>query len=313
MILLLGAVVFLLVLALTPAFGRYLLGKGIRGVDVNKEKKPVLPENAGLGVVAASLAAYALYAHFSGNYFLFVNVYALLFVSLFGLLDYYRHFRPREKILAPLLIALVIAPGVSHVIRTPFGVFYSPILAMLLFVFAFTAFTNLTNMLAGFNGLESGLSAMAALSLSLISLLFGDSDAFALSFLFFAGLSAFWLHNRYPARVFPGDSLTLTCGAAFTLIAFQAGLELYLPIVLLPHVADAVLKFASAGVMSREDFKPVRVKAGRLHVERNTYLSLCRLFLLNGALTERELVGKVLALGALSSALAVLVAYGGMQ
>lgn len=313
MIPLLGAAAFVSVLVLTPALGRYLLKKGITGVDVNKEKKPVLPENAGLAVVAVSMAAYAVYAYSSGRQFLFVNVYALLFVSLFGLLDYYRHFRPREKALAPLLISLVIAPSVSYAIRTPFGSFYSPVLAMLLFVAAFTAFTNLTNMLAGFNGIESGLSAMAALSLSAVSLLFSDADGFALSFILFAGLSAFWLYNRYPARVFPGDSLTLTCGAAFTIIAFQAGLGFYLFIILLPHVADAALKFASAGIMSREDFKPVRLVEGRLRVGRNTYLSVCRLFLLHGALTERELVGKVLVLGALSSALAVAVAYGGMR
>lgn len=309
---LLGVGAFIAVFYLIPVFGDYLKKKGVVGVDVNKEKKQRLPENGGLLVVAVVLLAYSLYAILSNKFFLLVNAYAVALVSLFGLLDYYRHFRPKQKIFVPLLIGFILAPAVYPAASTPFGSIYAPLALTVLFILAFPVFSNLTNMLAGFNGIEAGLSAIASLSLAVIALLFSSPDAFVFSFILFSALSAFWLYNRYPARIFPGDSLTLSCGAALTLIAFQSGLEFYLPLLLLPHIADALLKFASAGIMSREDFKPVQVRRGRLFVGRNTYLSVCRLFLLQGALAEQELVKRVLLLGLASAALAVMVAYGGV-
>jgi len=309
---LLGVSSFLAVFFLTPFIGAYLKKKGVVGIDVNKEKKPRIAENGGLLVVAVVLLAYASYAILSKRLVLLANVYALALVSLFGLLDYYKHFRPKQKIFVPLLIGFLLVPTVYPIAATPFGNFYAPFALAALFIVAFPLFSNITNMLAGFNGIETGLSAIASLSLAAIALMFSNYDTFMFSFLLFSALSAFWFYNRYPARIFPGDSLTLFCGAALTIIAFQSGLEFYLPILLLPHIADALLKFASAGIMSREDFKPVQVRRGRLFVGRNTYLSVCRLFLLKGALTEQELVNKVLLLELLSAAFAMLMAYGGM-
>ncbi len=312
MILLLAILTFFAVFLLTPKVGGYLRKKGIVGVDVNKEKKPKIPEQGGLIIVAVSMLAYSAYVLLEKKYFLLADVYVLLLVSLFGFLDYYKHFRPREKIVVPFAIGLIAVPMVFPFAYTPFGAFYAPLALAALFVIAFPIFSNLTNMLAGFNGIEVGLGAIASFALAMIALLFSNSGAFAFSLILFAALSAFWVYNRYPARIFPGDNLTLFCGAAFTLIAFQSGLAFYLLIILLPQIADALLKFSSAGVMSREDFRPVRVKKGRLFVGRNTYLSICRSFLLKGALTEQELVRKVLWLGVLSAALAIIIAYGGL-
>lgn len=293
--LLAGAAAFVFVFALTPAFASFLKGRGIIGRDVNKDKKPEVAEMGGAIVVFSLLAAYLAYAY------LFQSVlsplfYPILLIALFGAADHFLHFKPRHKLIVPLLISVVSLPVVSLNMHTPFGVLYLGAFAYALFVVSFTAVPNLTNMLAGFNGLEAGLGAVMAFSLALVSFFLLEPAAFFSSFVLFAALLAFLFYNRYPARVFPGDVLTMSIGAILTLAAFSSGLELYLFILLLPHFSDAFLKFRSAGVMSREGRAPLRAVNGKLRMPKGGYMSLARVFVSRNALGEKELVAKLINL-----------------
>ena len=72
-------------------------------------------------------------------------------------------------------------------------------------------------------------------------------------------LIAFLYFNKYPAKIFPGDTGTLIIGATIVSIAFIGRVKLIALIVLLPNIIDAALKFYSAGVMERQQFKPTQV------------------------------------------------------
>ena len=60
-------------------------------------------------------------------------------------------------------------------------------------------------------------------------------------------LIAFLYYNKYPAKVFPGDTGTLIIGATIAAIAFIGRVKLIAFIVLLPNIIDAALKFYSYG------------------------------------------------------------------
>ena len=291
--LLAGAAAFVFVLALTPAFASFLKGRGIIGRDVNKDKKPAVAEMGGAIVVFAFLAAHLAYS------FIFQSVlsplfYPILLIALFGAADYFLHFKPRHKLIVPLLASVLALPAVSQSMHTPFGVLYLGSFAYALFVVSFTAIPNLTNMLAGFNGLEAGLGAVMTFSLAAVAFFMLEPAAFFSSFILFTALLAFLFYNKYPARVFPGDVLTMSIGAVLTLTAFRSGLELYLFVLLLPHFSDAALKFWSAGIMSREGRAPLKMVRGKLRMPKGGYMSLARVFVSRNALDEKELVAKLI-------------------
>ncbi len=167
---------------------------------------------------------------------------------------------------------------------------------------------NFTNMLAGFNGLEIGTGAIAALSIAAIALIKQQTASFLIAIAISASLLAFLYYNKFPARVFPGDAGTLPIGAALFSAAVIGKLELYAAIVFIPYALDAALKLMSAGIMTRESQEPTQVKNGKLYVPQGSNLSLPRLFLLRGAMREDELVRRVWLAEALFGALAIVAA-----
>ncbi len=89
-------------------------------------------------------------------------------------------------------------------------------------IFAITGFTNALNLLDGLDGL-AGLVSMIMLGAFLwIGYIHGDELMVMLSSVFIAGVGAFLLFNWNPARVFMGDSGSLTLGFVLSILAIQA-------------------------------------------------------------------------------------------
>ena len=66
--------------------------------------------------------------------------------------------------------------------------------------------SNLTNMLAGLNGIESGLGVISMTSLTISCIILGKYDVAIISMSMLGTLIAFLYYNKYPAKVFPGDT-----------------------------------------------------------------------------------------------------------
>lgn len=64
------------------------------------------------------------------------------------------------------------------------------------------------------------------------------------------------LYNRYPARVFPGDTTTYPVGACTALVAVLADLERYALMLFFPYYIEFLLK-------ARGRLKPELASAGR--------------------------------------------------
>ncbi len=129
-----------------------------------------------------------------------------LLFGIIGAIDDLTNLRQSHKVLLSLLISvpaafLDVSPPAVDVFgyTLNLGLLYPPLFAVL-FV---TGSANLVNMLAGFNGLEVGTSAII-LGGVLGAITEGNARLIALT-----GMSAalgFLWWNRYPARVFPGDT-----------------------------------------------------------------------------------------------------------
>ena len=105
-------------------------------------------------------------------------------------------------------------------------------------------------------------------------------------------LIAFWFYNRYPAKVFPGDSLTYTVGALASVIAIFANLEKLFFILFIPYIIEFFLKLR--GKFKKESFAKIQEDGTLIpRYEKNYGLEHVMVNLLNRLklrTTERKVV-----------------------
>ena len=286
---------FILVFISTPFISRYLLEKGIYGIDLHKKTKDKVPELAGITVFASVLLILFGY-YISGIDLLFYPLIAVFLTGVLGIIDGFKPLSALQKIFSLYLIGVVVAWGLG----------FNDIVVALVIGFLFMSGVNFTNMLAGFNGLEIGTGAIASIGLAIVSHLTGALESFIISSVMAGALLGFLYYNRFPAKAFPGDVGTLIIGTA--LVSSILIGRLYIPgvIIFIPYVIDAGLKFVSVGVMTRESQKPTELKDGKLYVPEGSNLSLPRIFLRKQPMGERGVVHRVWMLEGVFSLLAVL-------
>ena len=145
-------------------------------------------------------------------------------------------FRAREKLLCQFILAIgfvvwlymrgetsILIPFLGEV---DLGIF-RPILAVL----AFTATINAVNFTDGLDGLASGTIAVAISAFGLMAFMMGYGElSFCAIVITGICMGFLWL-NVYPARLFMGDTGSLTLGGAVTALAILLKLELLIIIV----------------------------------------------------------------------------------
>ena len=133
------------------------------------------------------------------------------------------------------------------------GLLYPLIIVPLAISFAANGF----NMLAGYNGLEASMGIIILTALGFLAWFSeGIPRVAMLAFIMVASLIAFLVYNKYPAKVFPGNTLTYTVGALIAIIAILGNVEKIALFLFLPYLLEFLLK--AAGRFKRESFaKPL--------------------------------------------------------
>ncbi|MDF1696343.1 MAG: phospho-N-acetylmuramoyl-pentapeptide-transferase [Saprospiraceae bacterium] len=113
-------------------------------------------------------------------------------------------------------------------------------------VFIVTAVSNAANLTDGIDGLATGLSAIIAATLAILAYVSGNSiiadflDIYYIPYssemvifaaCFLGGCIGFLWHNAYPAKVFMGDTGSLTIGGIIAVMAIFLRKEFLLPIL----------------------------------------------------------------------------------
>lgn len=227
---------------------------GIIGKDVNKPDRPTVAEMGGLGIVAGFTAGMLLAVFlntFMGLQFNLVFVLAALItmhgVAFIGVVDDLLDIPHRWKAVFPLLAAvplMAVRAAGSTAMYVPFvGVVdFGLVYIFILIPIAVAVCSNLTNMFAGFNGMESGMGAVMFATLSIVAIMVGRPEVLVISLSMFGALFAFYLFNRYPAKVFPGDVGNLSIGAAIAAAVIIGNIESAGVILVLPYIADFFIK-----------------------------------------------------------------------
>ena len=273
----------------------------IVGKDIHKSWKPVVAEMGGFGIIFGFVIGMfsGIYMHDILAFPLLIVLVVILLVGMIGILDDLLALSSKSKFF------LLFIAGLPLMWAAPPNV---GILYLILLPIALSIGSNLTNMLAGLNGIESGLGVISMASLTIACIILGKYDVTIISMSMLGALLAFLYFNRYPAKIFPGDTGTLIIGAAIVCIAFIGRVKLIALIVLMPNIIDAALKFYSAGVMNRSQQKPTQLNEdGKLVRPDAGFKSLIRL-ILRRPIAEKDAVKIIWGIGIVFGILGIVVA-----
>ncbi len=100
--------------------------------------------------------------------------------------------------------------------------------------------SNAVNLTDGLDGLAAGLSGIAMIAFSLISLTVGYTDMGIFTLILTGSLVGFLVYNGFPAKIFMGDTGSLALGAVMGAIAIITHRELTLFIVAFVFVLETL-------------------------------------------------------------------------
>ncbi len=255
---------FITTFFLTKKFIVYLKNIGMIGYDINKKDKREVAEMGGPPVIFGFLLGLYIFIAFlvfglsqrnvSDILASALTITTISFIAMFDDLTALmkkrglkrKGLRQRHKFLLPLPAAIPLMA-----VKAGCSVVYLPLIGALnlgvlypLFVIpiAIMGASNATNMLAGLNGLEAGLGIIAIFSLGVFALTHSQYITFAIAICFVASLLAFLYFNKYPAKIFPGDSLTYAIGATIAVLAILGNMEKYALFIFIPWFLEFFLK-----------------------------------------------------------------------
>lgn len=254
-------VAFAVAVMLGPSFINWLhklkYGQEIREEGPSwHQKKSGTPTMGGIifmaGIVAATIATVAVSAvgpdtaQFDVSSYIGLTIASLAFGAIGFIDDYIKVVKKRnlgltalQKFLAQLVVAVVYvivmyATGsLSPSVEIPF-INYDLVLPIWLYVpfilFVIVGVVNAVNLTDGLDGLASSVTVVVALFFLAVTAV-GENvmyDVSAFSAAVIGGLLAFLIYNKYPAKVFMGDTGSLFLGASVVFMAINTGKVIYL-------------------------------------------------------------------------------------
>ena len=307
-----SVVCFFSVLILTPSLIKSLTTKGEVVQDYHKAERPRIPRPAGPVLVTGIGIAEIILYMFTADLRIVAILITSIIAFIIGYIDDKRvmpgWFKPSALVLAP--IPLVVLGAHGNYLNLIFGTAYIPLLYIPLILIAVPIVGNTINSIDVLNGAVSGFVVITSIPLLISIAIFGDNAIFLSALpLFFVSL-AFYRFHKYPSRIFPGDSGTLLFGAMYGSVAIAGNSEIVGVIALLPAVMNSFLflssvkrivehrELKSRPTILTEDYKLAASS------EQSAPVTLLRLILTRGPLSEDSIVHQIFMLAAFSSILA---------
>lgn len=251
---------FLLALAVLPKWIRNCRKIDLTWEDMNKFGHPKNVASSG-GVVVIMAFVLSVLSYLALKTFLFggtihmVEIFSLLsmvlLLGIVGLVDDLLGWKngglPTNIRLALAFMAsipLVVINAGVHSMNLPiigsvnFGILYP----LLIIPIAVAGVATTFNFLAGFNGLEAGQGILILGFLSFVAYNSGSPWLAVIGLCMVAALMAFYIFNRVPAKVFPGDIMTYSIGALIAGMAIIGNFEKIAIVVFIPYIIEIILK-----------------------------------------------------------------------
>jgi UDP-N-acetylglucosamine--dolichyl-phosphate N-acetylglucosaminephosphotransferase len=305
------AVAFIVTFLATPRLIRKLTEAGIVGRDMHKEGEVKVPEMGGIAIIfgiSAGIFASIPFLDFNLVY-LFAAFLTVLMAALVGICDDLFGLKFRTKSILPVFTAvplMVVQAGV-HMMNVPFvGVVdFGLIYPIIVIPIAITIVANASNMLAGYNGLEAGMGAIACAFMALAGFLLGETAVVILMLSTLGACLAFLKFNVFPARIFVGDVGTFVIGVSIGAAAIIGNMEIIGAIVIAPYIINGIITVADI-LRKKRIQRFSTVKDGVLVPPKKEYTQTLY-FIMQRAfrLTEKKMSYSMWMLGMISGVIAI--------
>lgn len=197
---------------------------------------------------------------------IFYILFSIAFMLLFGLVgfvdDYIKVVKKRsmgldakQKIIMQLIFSALLAiiqlktSPLGSSIRVPFtdmtfdlGIMYVPFL-----IFVIIAIVNSVNLTDGLDGLASSITVVVSVCLIIIAKLLDNSGLSIFLFALVGGCLGFLRINKYPAKVFMGDTGSMALGGAVASAAVILNIELLVPLLCFVYFMESVSVILQVG------------------------------------------------------------------
>jgi len=215
-------------------------------LDVPNERShhcSIIPSGGGLGFVAALFVGFFVFEFslFFEHWYIFV---ALGVVFGVGVYDDRHDVSARLKFIAIFIAVLFLSLNGLYI--DTLGNWYGFEIGLLWWIgvpfsmFAIAGFTNALNLIDGIDGLASSISITILLFFAFLGLKYQDTFIVALSFFTIASILGFLLLNWNPAKIFMGDSGSLSLGFIISVVSVLS-LEYIHPVAVLYLAAIPLL------------------------------------------------------------------------
>jgi UDP-N-acetylglucosamine--dolichyl-phosphate N-acetylglucosaminephosphotransferase len=285
---------------------------------MNKKESTMVARPGGISIILGIIVSeIALYGFFQLNEILAIIITTTA-AFLIGYVDDRKvmggWFKPVTLAIAALPI-IFLGSYDSSLAFPLFGHVDIPLLYLGLIIFMIPITGNTINSIDVLNGVASGFMVIASFTLSICLFILGNYEIAIVSLpLGFVSL-AFYKYHKIPSKIFPGDSGALAFGAMYGTIAIVGGVEIIAAIALLPAVINSFLFLSSVKrIVEHRQIKgkPVeftidsKLKATN---DKAAPVTLVRLILANGPLSEKQVGVAIFKLGIFSGTLSVITAF----
>lgn len=178
--------------------------------------------------------------------------------------------RLRHKLFLEIVLSAIIAFWLYadlriHIVHIPFfGVFDISFFYIFFATFIITAFANAVNITDGLDGLATGVLMIALGTFWIIAASIIDVPTSLFIGIWLGGLLAFLYFNIFPARIFLGDTGSLSFGASFAVVGLILGKTFSLPIIGGIFIAEIVSSFVQ--LIGKKVFKRKLLPVSPLHL-----------------------------------------------
>ncbi len=257
---------FFVTLFFIPVWIKRAKKSGIIGKDMNKLSKKEIAEAGGIPILFAFTLGVLTYIAIKTFYFkatenlieIFSLLNVILIIGLVGLVDDILGWKIglNKKIRIFFLFfaaipLMVINAGESMMMGIEFGLLYPLLFIPLGIIGASATF----NFLAGYNGLEASQGSLILFALAIVTWFTNNGWLSIICLIMTVCLIAFYIFNKYPAKVFPGDSLTYPVGALIATIAILGNIEKIAVFFFIPYVLETGLKLR--GNLKKQSFAKI--------------------------------------------------------
>jgi UDP-N-acetylmuramyl pentapeptide phosphotransferase/UDP-N-acetylglucosamine-1-phosphate transferase len=301
---------FVITTIIIPPIIKIMKKKGYIGIDIHKTSKTEVAESGGIAIIFGISCTSVLLIIFFPSFFneIIIFILTVILSGVIGYIDDRIRLKSRYKVLLTIFTGILIflantigfisieSPTIPFLGKLRLSFIYPIIVPIIVAVFA-----NTVNMLEGYNGEGSGTSIIALISLLVCSIIWDSAEGMLFTVISLAVLIPFYLYNKFPAKIFPGDVGTLSIGAIFAGIALFGSLEAAVFCALLIHIFNSFYVlysvkgfFESSEILDNKSdiilLENDTIKASDL---KSAALTLPRLILAKGPLKEPELVKRI--------------------